>query len=143
MLFNPSQADVRRFFCGVWRKHSLGQLLQPLEAIALDWCLQHPEYATDLADEQTALAAQYPVDGGKSNPFLHLSMHLAIAEQLSIDQPPGIAQAYAQLARRLNGGHEAAHAVLDCLGEMLWRAQRDHQQPDTAAYLQCIERKAR
>ena len=143
MLFNPTQADVRRFFCGVWRKHQQGLVLEPIEAIALDWCLEHPEYEADLADEQTALAAQYPVDGGKTNPFLHLSMHLAIAEQIGINQPAGIRDAYAQLVRRLASAHEAAHAIMDCLGESLWRAQRERREMDPAAYLECIERRAR
>lgn len=142
MIFNPSAADVRRFFCGVWRKHRAGQVLEPIEAIALDWCRQHPEYEADLADEQRALAADYPVDAGRTNPFLHLSMHLAIAEQIGIDQPPGIAAAYAGLAQRLDSPHEAAHAVMECLGEVLWRAQRDRTGPDGAAYLDCIRRKA-
>jgi Domain of unknown function (DUF1841) len=140
MLFNPTQADVRRFFCGVWRKHQQGQLLEPLEAIALDWCLAHPEYEADLADEPAALAAQYPMDNGKTNPFLHLSMHLAIAEQIGIDQPPGIRDAYEKLARRRVSAHEAAHAVMDCLGETLWRAQRERREMDPVAYLECIDR---
>lgn len=139
-MFDPSQADVRQFFCRAWLKHQQQGLLTPLEAIALDAILLHPEYHADLADEQAALQASYPVEGGRTNPFLHLSMHLAIAEQQSIDQPPGIRAALAQLSSRLDSEHEAAHAVMECLGQTVWEAQRDKRMPDSAAYLDCILR---
>lgn len=142
-MFDPSQHDVRRFFCGLWRKHREHLPLTPLETIALERVLAHPEYHPDLADEQAALAAEYTVEGGRANPFLHLSMHLAIAEQLSIDQPPGLRSAHTRLAQRLDSTHEADHQVMECLGETVWRAQRDKAPPDGLAYLECVERRAR
>jgi len=143
MMFDPSRQDVRRFFCTLWRKHREGLPLTPLETIALERVLAHPEYHGDLTDEEAALAAEYPVEGGRGNPFLHLSMHLAIAEQLSIDQPPGLRAAHARLAQRLDSTHEADHEVMECLGETVWRAQRDNAPPDGLAYLECVERRAR
>ncbi len=141
-MFNPSQADVRRFFCEAWSKHRDGLPLTPLEAIAIDWILEHPEYHADLASLEDALHAQYPAEAGRTNPFLHLSMHLSIAEQVSIDQPPGIRGAFESLAHRRGSLHEAAHEVMECLGEMLWRSQRDRAPPDGAAYIDCVRRRA-
>jgi hypothetical protein len=141
-MFNPGKDDVRRFFCDAWHKHLQAQPLTPLEAIALDWMLEHPEYHADLADLSAALAADYPVEGGRSNPFLHLSMHLAVSEQVSIDQPPGIREAYRVLASRLDSLHEAAHQIIECLGQVVWQAQRDRSMPDSAAYIDCIRRRA-
>lgn len=141
-MFNPSQADVRRFFCEAWRKHGAREPLTPLEAMALDWILQHPEYHEDLASLERALAADYGVESGRTNPFLHLSMHLAIAEQLSIDHPPGIRAAHEALARRLGSAHAAVHEIMECLGETVWRAQRSGLPPDQDAYLDCIRRRA-
>lgn len=138
-MFDPSQADVRRFFCETWRKDRERLALTPLEAIALDLVRLHPEYHDDLASLDDALAAEYPVEAGRTNPFLHLSLHLAIAEQLQIDQPHGLRAAYAALSARL-GEHDAAHVLMDCLGEVVWRSQRDGAPPDGAAYLACIER---
>ena len=140
-MFDPSQADVRRFFCGLWSKHLAREPLTPLEAMALDWVLQHPEYHDDLRSIDEALVATYPPEAGRTNPFLHLSMHLAISEQLSIDQPPGIRAAFEQLARRLDSPHEAAHQVMECLGEVVWRAQRDGTAPDGARYVDCVRRR--
>jgi len=141
-MFNPSQHEVRQFFCEVQRKQQANDILTPLEAIARDWIVQHPEYADDLADSERALAADYPVEGGRTNPFLHLAMHLSIAEQLSIDQPPGIRAAFLALAQRLGSEHEAHHQIMECLGEMIWTSQRSGLPPDGAAYIDCVRRRA-
>ena len=141
-MFDPSREDVRRFFCETWRKHRERLPLSALEALALDWILEHPEYHALLAAPEQALASDFGVESGRTNPFLHLSLHLAVAEQLQIDQPPGIRAAYQRLAHRTGSAHEAAHALLECLGEVLWRSQRDKAPPDAAAYLACIARRA-
>ena len=89
-MFQPSQDDVRRFFCAIGRKRRAGHALTPMETLAARWVDEHPEYERDLADESAALAAVYAIDDGHTNPFLHLSMHLSITEQCAIDQPTGI-----------------------------------------------------
>ncbi len=139
-MFDPSRADVRRFFCETWRKHRERLPLSPLEAIALDTIEQHPEYHADLASLDDALAREYPVQAGRTNPFLHLSLHLAVTEQLQIDQPPGIRAAWQRLAGRLDA-HDATHALIDCLAETIWRSQRDGVAPDGQAYLACVQGK--
>ena len=141
-MFNPSKDDVRRFFCETWKKSVSGAVLTPLEAIACDWIRLHPEYENDLADSDQALAADYDAAKGKSNPFLHLSMHLSIAEQLSVDQPPGIKEAHNILATKLGSEHEAHHHIMECLGEMLWTSQRNGTPPDGLASIECINRRA-
>jgi hypothetical protein len=140
-MFNPSQQDVRRFFCEAFRKQQANDILTPLEAIARDWIVQHPEYAETLADAEAALGADYAVERAQSNPFLHLSMHLSIAEQISIDQPPGIRAAFTALAHRLGSEHDAHHEIMECLGEMIWKSQRSGLPPDGAAYIECIRKR--
>ena len=141
-MFAPSQTDVRRFFCETYRKQREQLPLSPMEATAADWIAQHPEYADELADLQAALAAVYDVEAGRTKPFLHLSMHLSISEQLAIDQPSGIRQAHALLSRRLGSAHEAQHQVMECLGEMIWASQRSGLPPDGEAYIDCVRRRA-
>jgi hypothetical protein len=144
-VFNPSKDDVRRFFCDTWRKHRSGSVLTPLETIALDWIMRHPEYHSELEDAEAAAFRDYRVEDGRTNPFLHLSMHLAIAEQVSIDQPPGIRAAYLKLAARLGDDHAAVHEVMECLGEVVWSAQQTvapmHPSEMSARYLECLERR--
>ena len=141
-MFTPSQHDVRRFFCEAWRKQRAGELLTPLEAIAADWIEAHPEYHAELSDAEAAVAASYAVEDGRTNPFLHLSMHLSISEQVSVDQPRGIKQAFELLAARRGAAHEAQHEVLECLGEMLWESQRSGRPPDGEGYVACVQRRA-
>jgi hypothetical protein len=141
-MFQPSQHDVRRFFCAAWRKRRDGLPLEPIEAQAADWIAEHPEYDAVLADEAAALDAAWRVEDGRENPFLHLSMHLSIAEQAAIDQPAGIRQAVQALAARRGSLHAAHHEVMECLGEMIWRSQRDGLPPDGQAYLDCVHRRS-
>jgi len=140
-MFNPSQEDVRRFFCAVFQKYCNNEVLTPLEAIARDWIAEHPEYHAELTDVEQALVADYSVEGGRANPFLHLSMHLSIEEQVSIDQPHGIRDAANALANRLGSKHAAHHEVMECLGQMIWNSQRNSAPPDGAAYVECVKRK--
>jgi hypothetical protein len=140
-MFNPSRDEVRQFFTDTWRKQRAGEILTPLESIAADWIGEHPEYQQELADPESK-AADYSPERGQTNPFLHLSMHLAISEQLSIDQPPGIRRAHERLVARLGSTHDAQHAIMECLGQIIWDTQRNNVPPDTDAYLALIERRA-
>ncbi|MCU0968819.1 MAG: DUF1841 family protein [Rubrivivax sp.] len=141
-MFQPSQHDVRRFFCAAYRQWRDGLPLGPMESIAARWIAEHPEYHADLADEAAALAAVYTVEDGRTNPFLHLAMHLTIDEQCSIDQPAGIRQAVQVLAARRGTPHAAHHEVMECLGEMVWTSQRSGLPPDGLAYVDAVRRRA-
>jgi len=141
-MFQPSQHDVRRFFCETRRKQRDALPLTPMEAIAADWIGAHPEYFDALDDLDAALAAVYAVEDGHANPFLHLSMHLSVSEQLAIDQPAGIKQAFELLAAKRGSAHAAQHEVMECLGEMVWASQRSGAPPDGARYLECVRRRA-
>ncbi len=141
-MFAPSQHDVRRFFCDTHRKRREGLPLTPMETVAADWIAQHPEYHAELDDVEAALAAVYDVEAGRTNPFLHLSMHLSISEQVSIDQPHGIKQAYELLAAKRGSAHEAHHEVMECLGEMMWESQRSGLPPDGHKYIDGVRRRA-
>ena len=141
-MFNPSQDDVRRFFCGVHAKNQGSQPMEAIETLAGQWIAEHPEYHADLADADKAVKRVYASGNDAENPFLHLSMHLSISEQCSIDQPRGIRQAVELLAARRNSLHDAHHEAMECLGRMLWEAQRAGRPPDGAAYIDCVQRRA-
>jgi hypothetical protein len=140
-MFTPSKDEVRRFFRETWQKHRESRILTPLETIALDWIVEHPEYH-ELLSQQATEDEDYRVDEGRTNPFLHLSMHLSILEQTGIDQPAGIRQAVELLAARRQSLHRAHHEVMECLGEMIWSSQRSGLPPDGHAYIDCVRRRA-
>lgn len=143
MLMQPSQEDVRRFFCATYAKWRANQPMDAMETLVAGWIQEHPEYHADFADVEQALRRMHKPDlTEQTNPFLHVSMHLSISEQCSIDQPRGIRQAVELLALRKNDLHAAHHVVMDCLGTMLWESQRSGRPPDGAAYVAAVQRKA-
>jgi hypothetical protein len=139
-MFNPSRDEVRQFFFDAWRKYREGAPLEGLETVAVEIMLLHPEYHHVLDDPARFLDRDYTPEEGQANPFLHMSLHMAVAEQVSIDQPPGIRAEFERLAAGRGDRHDALHAVLDCLGEVVWQAQRTRSAPDGAAYLECLRR---
>ena len=141
-MFNPSQEDVRRFFCSVYAKSRSAQPMYAIETLAGQWIAEHPQYHADLSDQDAAISRVYPEGSGQTNPFLHLSMHLSISEQCSIDQPRGIRQAVELLAHKRQSLHLAHHEAMDCLGTMLWESQRAGRPPDGQAYIDCVQRNA-
>ena len=134
-MFNPSREQVRRFFCDAWRKHCERQPMEGAETIAASLIAEHPEYHTLLENPEVAVEHEFSPESGQTNPFLHLSLHLAIAEQINIDQPPGIRAAYHSLRQR-HDVHEAEHRVMECLAEEIWHTQQPGGQYDTPRYLE-------
>ncbi|MGH8734790.1 MAG: DUF1841 family protein [Burkholderiales bacterium] len=130
---------MRETFFAAWRKYRAGQPLAGIEGLALDVILQHPEYRAVLESPEQYAQRDYT---DELNPFLHMSLHVALEEQLSIDQPPGIAQRFQALSAKFQDRHEALHQALECLAETVWRAQRERAAPDAAAYLACLAARA-
>ena len=140
-MFNPSREQVRDFFFECWRKYRAGEPLAGLETVALEIALLHLEYHRVLDDAERYREQEYFPELGATNPFLHMSLHMALEEQLSIDQPLGIVENFGRLVERAADRHAAAHEAIECLAEMVWRAQRDSAPPDANAYLECLARR--
>jgi hypothetical protein len=138
-LYNPSRDQSRLFFITAWQKRREATPATQLETLAADIIAIHPEYHA-LLEASDALAREWTPEDGETNPFLHLSLHLAIEEQLSINQPTGITPLFNKLLSRYTERHAALHVVAGCLGETIWRAQRDGQPLDSDAYLDCLRR---
>jgi hypothetical protein len=141
-MFNPSQADVRHFFCEALRKRLAAEPMEAIETLASQWIAEHPEYHAELTDADAAISRMDESRDATGNPFLHLSMHLSISEQCSIDQPPGIRQAVELLSARRGDLHAAHHEVMECLGRMLWESQRSGRPPDGQAYIEQVRQRA-
>lgn len=140
-MFTPSRDEARRFLVDAWGKYRAGQALSGLEQKAVAIIAQHPEYRAIVEDPERHVARDYGPEGGEINPFLHLALHLAVAEQLGIDQPPGIRAQFERLRAARGDEHAALHEVLECLGETLWQAQRLGATPDATIYLDCLRRR--
>jgi len=138
-LHGENRSDTRQTFFDVWKKMRSGAPLTALESIIADVIRLHPEYHPLLEDGGKSLDRDWLPEGGETNPFLHMGMHIAIREQLSIDRPAGVKAAYEALLRKTGDVMQTEHVMLECLGEALWRAQRENRLPDEQAYLDCIK----
>ena len=139
-MFSPTREEARRFLVDAWTKVRTGAPASALEQQAAGLVALHPEYHALLEDPERHIERDYVPEGGAVNPFLHLSLHLAVAEQLAIDQPPGIRAEFERIRAARGDEHAALHAVLECLGEVIWQAQRLSAAPDGALYLECLAR---
>ena len=131
-----SRDDLRRSYAEAWRKHQARLPLAPLEALIADVIALHPEYQALLRDTEAAVGFE-PSAQDAHNPFLHMGLHIAVREQLSIDRPPGVRALHAQLTSR-RGEHDAEHVMIDALAQTLWQAQRDARAHDEQAYLPLV-----
>ncbi len=135
-MFNPSKDQVRDFFCLAWKKQQDSGVLTPLESIAARWMIEHPEYHALLNDADSAKEQDFSVENGQTNPFLHLSMHMSLSEQIQIDQPQGIRQISQRLMMRYDDEHPAHHDMMECLGKVLWESSRSGTEPDMQRYIE-------
>jgi hypothetical protein len=141
-MFGQNREELRRFFHTSWQKRLAGQQLQPLEQVVAQVVEQHPEYHACLNDVDQ-LDRDFTPEQGETNPWLHMGMHITLAEQLATDRPAGVRSRYQRIVGRLGDHHAAEHAMMDCLGVALWEAQRAGTAPDEQAYLACLEKLAK
>jgi hypothetical protein len=139
-FYNQSRDELRRVYVEAWRKRRAGLPSEPLEAQVADVIALHPEYHAALERGEDALARDYTPEGGQSNPFLHMGLHLAVRDQIATDRPAGLRKAFESLAHRIGSAHEAEHRIIECLAEAMWDAQRSGRPPDETAYLQRVLR---
>jgi hypothetical protein len=139
MFATQDRRSLRAVFFNAWRKHREGRPLEGAERLVVQVAQRHPEYHGLLERPETD-DRDYSPELGQTNPFLHMAMHIAIEEGLQLDEPRGIRALYRELLARRGDEHVLQHHMMECLGEMLWRAQRDNQPPDPAGYLDCLRR---
>lgn len=140
MPFPPDRHQLRQFYFQTWNKTRQGHPLEPMETVVAQVIQLHPEYHKLLEDQDKALDQDFPPQLGKTNPFLHMGLHVALQEQLQAGQPAGINDIYRSLAAKSESPHEAEHRMMDCLAETLWQAQRDGTMPDEGGYIACLRR---
>ena len=133
-----SREQLRRSYADAWAKRTAHALLTPLEALITDVIASHPEFHALVADTRAAADFDAPAASAAENPFLHMGLHLAVREQVSVDRPPGIRDLRRQLLASHDDAHQAEHALMDALGETLWNAQRTGRAPDETQYLNLL-----
>lgn len=138
MIFGQDRNELRRMYTDAWQKRCDKLPLSPLEAQIADVVEMHPEYHGAVSGED--LDRDFTPEGGQTNPFLHMGLHLGIREQVTTNRPAGIAAIHKTLAGKLGDAHAAEHEMIECLAETLWEAQSNNQPPDEASYLERLQR---
>lgn len=138
--FEDGRSEMRAVFFRAWRNFRKGRPLAGIDKIAAEVALHHPEYHSVLENPESFQDRDYLPDFGETNPFLHMGLHIAIAEQLTTNRPAGIIDLYQALRERSDDTHRVEHQMMDCLAEVLWRAQRDGCEPSEHGYLACLRR---
>lgn len=138
-MFPQDRSQLRQMFFDAWRKHTQKQAMQPLEQLIAAIAEQHPEYHPMLANQDSHLDKDFTPEMGQTNPFLHMAMHISIQEQLGTRRPAGIIELYQALLVKFGDPHEVEHCMMECLGQMVWQAQRDNTVPNEAGYLACLK----
>lgn len=133
MIFGQDRSELRKMYADAWRKRGARKVLTPLESQIVAVIEDHPEYQDAVGGD---LGRDFDVEDGKTNPFLHMGLHLGIREQVATNRPSGIAMIFQKLAEHEGSPHEAEHRMIDCLAETLWEAQSQNQPPDEALYLE-------
>jgi hypothetical protein len=135
MIFGQDRNELRQMYADAWKKRQENMPMSPLETQIADVIEMHPEYHAELTSGD--IDRDYTPDGGRSNPFLHMGLHLGIREQVSTDRPQGIAGIYRNVTARTGGDvHAAEHELIECLAETLWEAQSGNCAPDEQKYLE-------
>jgi hypothetical protein len=134
-----SRDEIRQVYLDVWSKMREKQLLEPMESLIALVIEQHPEYHPWLSSPETLKQTEFPAESGQSNPFMHMGMHIALREQAFSNRPRGIQSLHERLCKKL-GQHDAEHAMMECLGQALWNAQRNNSTPDEQTYLDCLKK---
>ena len=137
-MFSNDRTELRRIFHDCWKLKQQGQALDALQQMIVSVIEQHPEYHK-LLENSDNLERDYNPAQGEANPFLHMSMHIALVEQISTNRPAGIRECHQKLTTSLSSPHEAEHRMMDCLSEAIWQAQRNNTMPDETAYLACLQ----
>lgn len=140
MFYGQSREEIRKYFFDTWAKRDAQTPLSPFENMMIDVISCHPEYHHLLEDENANIDKDYSPEGGESNPFLHMALHIALIEQVSTNRPQGISAIYDRILSRYQDKHEGEHVMVDCLAEMIWESQRSNTPPDDKAYIERLNR---
>jgi len=142
VFYGNNRDQLRQMYRDALVKSDDGVPMTALETQIADVIIQHPEYRTAVVPtgnhDKDTLDKDYVPESGEANPFMHMSLHLAIRDQLSTNRPSGIREAFAELCTLTQERHQAEHVLCEAMGEELWQSQRDCRPPGEQRYLKRV-----
>lgn len=135
-MWSSDRTTLRTIFFRAWESFKEQRPLNGVEALIAEAILAHPEYQPFF--EAGATEEGLGADPEQGAPFLHLSLHIALAEQLTTDRPVGVVGEWVRLRAALKDDHRALHLMMECLEASLWQAQHGGTDPSDTSYLACL-----
>lgn len=127
MLVNDRQ-QLRQIFFNAWRHYQQNKPLNDVEQQAVDVILIHPEYHALLNQVESQLDKDFHAELGESNPFMHMSMHIAVRDQIKTNLPEGIKDIFQQLLVKYHAdAHQAEHHIMEVFGQVMWQVLQGHE----------------
>lgn len=140
MFYSNDRNQLRQFYFETWQKHKSGQALLDLEKQILAVILDHPEYQKILNDKMLALTKDFSVELNQPNPFMHMGLHLAVRDQIKLNQPEGIQTLFQQQLVKGKKAHDIEHQMMDILANQLWQDTQAQQSLNMQIYLDNLKK---
>ncbi|MBT4835715.1 MAG: DUF1841 family protein [Methylococcales bacterium] len=140
MQYFQNREEMRQFYCECWRKHQQQEICQPIEQQIIGIMLLHPEYHSFFEQNEQATQRDFHPQLGETNPFLHIALHLTLAEQIQTDKLKGLKTLYENICRRKQDSHIAEHLMIECLSSQIWETQHNQTTFDDKKYLRCLRK---
>lgn len=139
MIFSNDRVELRSLMINSWQKFQAKQSVTAIEEQIARIIELHPEYHNLITMQN--IDTDYSPEMGQINPFLHISLHLAIIEQVQTNRPAGINQIYKYLLVKYNQDeHKVHHTMIDYLAEEMWLSQKYNTSPDELKYLTNLQK---
>ena len=133
-MFSQDRNKQREYLANSWQKYTKNKPLEPLEKQLVSIIEIHPEYHDFIGN----IDSEYFPEQGEVNPFLHINLHLALRDQLSINRPKGIKEAHQKLINQHKDHHVVEHLMMECIAETIYLSQKNMTAMDQESYLNCI-----
>ena len=133
-MFSQDRKKQREFLAKSWQKYNSNKPLDPLEKLLVSITEIHHEYHDLICN----IESEYFPEQGEVNPFLHINLHLALRDQLSINMPKGVKQVHQKLIDQYKDPHVVEHLMMECIAEMIYISQKNNTAIDQESYLNCI-----
>ena len=133
-MFSQDRKKQRKFVAKSWQKYTSNIPLEPLEEQLASIIEIHPEYQDLISN----IDSEYFPEQGEINPFLHINLHLALKDQLSLNEPNGVRELHQKLIYHFKDQHVVEHLMMECIAEMIYSSQKNNTPMDQESYLNCI-----
>lgn len=130
-MYTNNRDTYRQTFANTWQKHLKGTTLDAVESELLAVILLHPEYHSLFDSAQKEKQEFIP----EENPYIHMSLHMAIREQIRMDKPLGTKEIYNNLQKIKQNPHEVEHIMMTVMAKLLWESQQSGVMPNDDTYL--------